>query len=225
MYIMSHRGLGRFIILYLISSSVMSCAVLTDKNPRPVIPIALFIEHDEPQLNALNTDVYAYRVLDVLEDFNIVNLDLVDDPDSAQIHLSISIDRYSSFPPEQSVSRRVFRRAIQAGTNASGQPVYQTVTASADIVQSRIRTSALFNTNLVIKGKPGKTFKRSFSENLNIDRIYAANIQGDTRALDPSIIAATMPPMEPREEDIIMALSNKEMLGRLSREIRAYYQK
>ena len=212
-------------MLCLLFSFIAACGVNRNRPPQPLVSIAITIQTSEPQLSPVNLDIYAYKVLNRLEDFNVVDLDLTEDADTAVVNLTIDIDRYTAFPPETRISRRVFRRNIQAGTDASGRPVYRTVTATADIVQSRIRTSALFNTNMIIKGPPGKVFKRSFSSNLNIDSIYVTNIQGDPRALDPSVHAATFPPMEPLTDDILLALSNQEMLDRLSREIRLYYSK
>lgn len=215
--------LKKLSILILMFGCLMSCGVTKNRQPEKLVPIAISIETREPQLTTVNFDVYAYKVIDRLEDFNVVDLDLVDERDTAEIELNIKIDRFTAFPPEQRVSRRVFRRNIQAGTDKNGKPVYQTITASADIVQLRTRTSAFFITNLVIKGTPGKTFKRNFNSNLNLDNVYVTNIRGDSRALDPSVYSATMPPMEPLTDDILLALSNKEMLDRLSREIRSYY--
>lgn len=201
------------------------CGISKNRPPKPVVPIAITIKTNEPQLNPVNFNVYAFKIIDRLEDFNEVDLDLIDETDTASIILNISIDHYSVFPPQTRLTRRIFRRNIQTGTDANGKPVFRTVTASADIVHSRIRTTALFNTNLRIKGTPGKNFKQSFSSNLNIDNAYVTNIQGDPRAVDPSIYSATFPPMEPLPDDILLALSNQEMLGRLSREIRLYYSK
>jgi len=206
-----------------LSGFIAACGINRNRPPQPIVPIAITIQTNEPWLSGVNFDIYAFKVIDRLEDFNVVDFDLVEDSDTAAINLDIDIDRYTAFPPETRISRRVFRRNIQAGTDASGRAVYRTVTATADIVQSRIRTSALFNTSLIIKGSPGKTFKRSFSSNLNIDNVYVTNIQGDPRALDPSVHAATFPPIEPLTDDILLALSNQEMLDRLSREIRLYY--
>ena len=221
---MKRLGIKTFIIFF-IFSLMTGCAALKNNTPRKIVPIAINVESSDPQLSSVNLGYYTLKVVDRLEDFNEVDLDLVDEPDSAAILLNIVIDRFTSFPPEQRVSRRVFRRSIQAGTDQNGRALYQTITATADLVQSRIRTSAFFNTSLTIKGSPGKEFKRSFSENMNIDHVYVTNIQGDTRALDPSVYTATMPPMEPITDDIVFALSNREMLGRLSREIRSYYSK
>jgi hypothetical protein len=213
------------IMLCLLSGFMTACGLNRNRPPQPTVSIAITIQASDPQLSPVNLDIYAFKVIDRLEDFNVVDLDLTEDADTAAVNLTIDIDRYTAFPPETRISRRVFRRNIQAGTDASGRPIYRTITATADIVQSRIRTSALFNTNLIIKGTPGKTFKRSFSNNLNIDNVYVTNIQGDPRALDPSVHAATFPPMEPLTDDILLALSNQEMLDRLSREIRLYYSK
>lgn len=215
----------RIQVLFFFTCFLASCASLRNRQPKQVVPIAITIQADDHQLDLVNFNVYAFRIIDRLEDFNTIDLDLVDEADTASIILNIAIERFNTFPPEQRVTRRLFRRSVQVATDPSGKPVYRTVTASADIVQSRIRTSALFSTALTIKGNPGKSFKRSFNENLNVDNVYVTNIQGDSRALDPSVYSATMPQMEPVVDDILLALSNQEMLGRLSREIRSYYSK
>ena len=212
-------------VFCLLTSFIAACGINRNRPPQPIVPIAITVQTNEPQLSGVNLDIYVFKVKDRLQDFNVVDLDLTEDADTAAINLTIDIDRYTAFPPETRISRRVFRRNVQTGTDASGKAIFQTVTATADIVQSRIRTSALFNTNLIIKGKPGKTFKRSFNSNLNIDNVYVTNIQGDPRALDPSVYSAAFPPMEPLTDDILLALSNQEMLDRLSREIRSYYSK
>jgi hypothetical protein len=199
-----------------------ACAALKDKTPREEVPIAITIQANDYQLSSVNLDVYAYKVADRLDDFSSINLSLVD-PDTAAIDLKINIERFNAFPPEERISRRTLRRNVQVGTDQSGRPIYQTVVATVDVVQSRIRTSALFNVAMRFKNAPESTFKRSFSENLNIDNAYVANIQGDRRAVDPSLYSATMPPMPPLTDDILLALSNREMLERLSREIRNRY--
>ena len=218
-------SLRKISVLCFMSCFLLGCAATKNRQPKQVVPILININTDEHQLSPVNFNVYAFKVIDRLEDFNEVDLDLVDEADSATIILNINIDRFFQLPPERRVSRRIFRRNIQVGTNTKGKAIYQTITASADIVQTRIRTSAFFDTRMVIKGTPGKTFERGFSENMNIDNVYVTNIQGDSRAVDPSVYSAAFPPMEPIIDDVLLALSDKEMLDRLSREIRSYYSK
>ncbi|WP_207428407.1 hypothetical protein [Pedobacter sp. SYSU D00535] len=204
---------------------ILSACGLRNRTPEPVVPIAITISADDPDLTTVNFDIYAFRVIDRLEEFSAINLDLTDELDTARVLLNIDIENFNMFPPDQRISRRVFRRNVQVGTDANGRPVYQTVTASADIVSSRIRTSALFRTNLRIKGSPGKNFQRTFNSNLNLDNVYVTNIQGDSRAVDPGLYSLTAPAFEPQVQDILLALSNREMLDRLNREIRSYYDK
>jgi len=214
----------RLFVLSFALCILTSCAS-RNSSPKQIVPITISIQNNEPQLSSINFDIYTFRVLDRLRSFSPVQLELSDNADSAIVNLSISIDRYTQFPSEQRTSSQVYRRTIQIGTDQSGKPIYQTVAAVADIVRSRIRTSALFTTSLTIKGNPGKKFNRTFSENLNFDNVFVSNIRGDSRAVDPSLYTATMPPMDPTEDDILIALSNREMLDRLSREIRNYYDK
>jgi hypothetical protein len=211
------------LILYISSLLISSCASLKN-NSKPTVPISIRIEADEHQLQNVNWNVYGLKVIRQLESFNAVSLERAEE-DSATIQVSINIDRFNAFPPDERVSQRVFRRNIQAGTNAEGKPIYQTVTATASVVQSTIRTSAVFNTKLIIKGTPGKTFNQRFNETINIRNVYVRNLQGDQRALDASIYSLTTPPDAVHVDDVLLALSNQQMLERISREIRSYYSK
>jgi hypothetical protein len=201
-----------------------SCGALRNQQPDRTVPIAIQVSTDAHQLNSVNMHVYALKVADILDDFNVVNLSL-SDADTASVILNISIENFNAFPPEQRVSRRTFRRNIAVGTDQAGRTVYQTAIATADIVQTRVRTNALFNVSMLIKGQPATNYKRTFNESLNIDQLYVANIQGDTRAVDPSVYSLTMPPMQPITDEVLLALSNKDMLSRLSREIRTHYSR
>ena len=193
---------------------------------KQVVPTEISVRYNNNyQLDGVNFNFYSLKVLDRLEDFNVVNLSLADEGDTATIIVNIDINNYNRWPAEERATRRVFRRSVPAGTDAKGQTVYKTVTASADIVSIRIRANAVFNTQLTIRGNPGKNYKRTFSSNLNWDNVYVNNIQGDTRALDPSLLSASIPPIPPTEDEILLALSNREMLEILSREIRSYYDK
>ncbi len=204
---------------------ISGCAI-KNRGTKQTVPVEINIHsNNNYPLSSVNFDYYALKVLDRLEDFNVVDLTLAGDDDTAAIIVDIKIENYTSWPPEERVSRRSYRRTVVAGTDANGKPVYQTVFATADIVTSRIRANALFRASLTIRGVPGKSFKRTFSSYISWDNVYVTNIQGDMRALDPALLTATSPPIPPTEEEILLALSNREMLERLSREIRAYYDK
>jgi hypothetical protein len=209
--------------LYIICLLISSCASLKNSGFKQTVPIQLNIQTNEPQLRGVNLNYYGLKLLDRLDDFSAVSLHQVDEADSAAIILNLNINRFNSFPPDQRSSQKVYRRNVQVATDANGKPVYQTVSAVATVVQNIFRTSASFDANVLIKGSPGKTFKKNFTENFNFQSVYVANVQGDQRALDASVISATMRPMDPTVDDILLALSNREMLDRLSREIRTYY--
>ena len=195
------------------------------KADRRVVPIAIVIKHrDDFDLNYINMDYYRLKVLDGLKNFQAVNLDLVEPEENPEIVLTLNIDNFVLWPRDERVSRRIFSRAVQVGTDQAGKPVYQTVNARVDIVQVQRRSSARFITEIKFKAEPPKTFQRNFNASYNYVNTYVDNIQGDSRAVNPSLMMGRGLSIEPREDDFLLALSGQEMISRLSNEIRAYYK-
>lgn len=188
-----------------------------------VIPITINIRGNEHELRFMNLDIYRFKLIEALERFQRVDLELVAADENPEIVLDLNIPSLVIWPREERTSRRVFRRTVVVGTNAQGNPIYQTVTATVDITQTRIRSNATFNTKLTFKGTPPSAFERSFYPRSVYQNITVGNIQGDSRAVDPSIMTAG-DLMEPTNDEILLALSLEEMAGRLSQEIRKKYK-
>ena len=127
------------------------------------------------------------------------------------------------WPKDERVSRRRVSRNIVAGTDSNGKPVYQTVTAVVDIVQIQQRTNARFKTSLSFKADPPVKFQKTFFANYNYVNTYVDNIQGDMRAVDPSISMSRGMLIDLTEDDYILILSKQEMIRRLGDEIRKFY--
>lgn len=194
------------------------------KIPEIEVPIAINVNMSGTARNSfINQDYFKLRVLDDLEDFQTVNFALVGNDESPEITLNIDVESFVIWPRDERHSRRRISRNIAVGTDASGKPVYQTVTAIVDIVQVQRRSNALFDVTLAIRGNPPLDFKRSFSPSYNYVNTYVDNVQGDQRALDASLSMARGAGFEPVEDDFLLILAKEEMLRRLSNEIRKYY--
>ena len=196
----------------------------TKRAPERVVPIAFNLEtRGNSDLNFVNLDYYRLKVLDQLENFQNVDFTLVEPDENPELVINLNIDNFVLWPRDERVSRRTLSRVVQTGTDAAGKPVYQTVRASVDIVQVQQRSNARFVAEIKFKDTPEKNFKRSYSPNYNYSRTYVDNIQGDQRAVDPSLYFSRSPGMEPETLDFLFSLSN-EAVQRLSSELRTYYR-
>lgn len=209
-------------ILFLVFSGCATSKKV--RNPEKIVAMDITIEGNDPDLNMVNLDVFKFKILDELEDFQHVDLTLADEGEDPELVLNIDIDNFVIWPKDERRSTRTFRRRVAVGTDANNRPVYQVVTASADIVQIIIRTSATFNAELRLTDTVAKPFNRSFSSRYNWTSTYVSNIRGDSRAIDPSLYSYSMPPMDPITDDILLVLATREMTKRLSNEIRSYFK-
>lgn len=146
----------------------------------------------------------------------------VNDDENPEVVLNMDISNFTLWPRDERMSRRRVSRNVVIGTDAAGKPIIQTVTASVDIVQVQRRSNARFVTNLSVKGTPGLKFQRTFAPNYNYVNNYVDNVQGDSRALDPSLMSRGLA-IEPLEHDFLLILARQEMIRRLSAELRKYY--
>ena len=194
------------------------------REPRRVVPVALNIEtRNNSELNFINMDFYRLKLLDQLENFQSVDFTLVEPDEEPEVVLNLNIDNFVLWPRDERVSRRILTRVVQTGTDANGKPVYQTVRASVDVIHVQQRSNARMIVDLNIKGTPGKTYKRSYSPSYNYAKVFVDNIQGDSRAVDPSLYFSRGPAFEPETIDFLLTLSG-EMVQNVSLQLRSYYR-
>lgn len=221
------RVLYNIVTIVVVFIILSACGTRKNSNvSKQEVPVEINIKSDNnSRIAFVNLDIYRFRLLDELRSFQSVYLTLVDEDETPEIVVDITIDNFILWPKDERTSRQVFRRNIQTGTNSAGKPVYETVSASVDITQTQIRSSARFIARITFKtSTPPVVFERSFSPNYQYNNISTSNIQGDIRALDPRLISAGAFNMEPTEEEFLLALSNQELTRRISTEIRKHYQ-
>jgi len=209
------------IVLLAIIPVFNGCSSLRKMGDLPDVTIAINIRSSDNDLNFINLHLYKLKLIDILDDFQSVHFDLVESDENPELLLDITIPHFNVWPKEERVTRRAFARNIVVGQDQNGRPVYQTVRASADVVQLQIRANATFETRMRQKGNT-KIYEKSFPSNFRWGSVYLENIRGDMRAIDPFV--ATTPPFEPEDFDLLLALSKDEMVTRLSREIRTYFR-
>ena len=216
------------LLLCLILITACGTSSKTAKNKRPPkreVAVAFNVKTaNNSELNFINMDYYRLQILDKLEDFQTVNFVLAEPDENPEITINLNIDNFVLWPRNEQVSRRVLTRVVQTGTDAAGKPIYQTVRASVDIFQVERRSNARMVVDMRIQGTPPKTFKQSFFPRYNYKNVYVDNIQGDSRAVDPSLYFSRNQGMEPDAMDFLFQLSG-EMVDRVSHELRSYYRK
>ncbi len=213
------------LIVWVLIFSGIACN--TQKKPRAAkidVPIAINIQAESSaNTNFINLGYYRFQLLNTIQQFQSVNFVLVEADENPEVVLNIDIENFMLWPKDERVSRRRLSRNIVAGTDSNGKPVYQTVTAIVDIIQIQQRTNARFKTSLSIKAEPPVKFQKTFVSNYNYVNTYVDNIQGDMRALDPSISMSRGMENELNEDDYILILSKQEMTRRLADEVRKFY--
>lgn len=191
--------------------------------PKREVPIAININaENNATVNFINLDYFRLQLIQDLDQFQEVNFLLVDPSENPEVVLNLDINSFTLWPRDERTFRRRVSRNIAVGTDANGKPIYQTVTASVDIVQIQRRSNARFAATLVIKGTPGLKFQRTFAPTYNYVDNYVENVQGDSRALDPRLMTRGIS-IEPMESDFLLILARQEMIRRLSSELRKYY--
>ncbi|NEU09311.1 hypothetical protein GZH53_13380 [Flavihumibacter sp. R14] len=216
--------LSLLLLLLLTLSACGTAGKSSKRAPKRVVPVAFNIKtENNSELNFVNMDYYRLKILDQLKDFQNVQLTLAEPDEEPEVILNLNIDNFVLWPRDERVSRRSLSRTVQTGTDANGKPVYQTVRATVDVVQVQQRSNARFVVEMTIKGSPGKTYKRSYSPNYNYSTVYADNIQGDSRAVDPQLYFSRGPAIDPETIDFLFSLSN-EMVQNVSVQLRSYYR-
>ncbi|WP_411273283.1 hypothetical protein [Daejeonella sp.] len=210
-----------FLILVLACNSTQSGR--TPRAPKREVPVAINIKaQNNATINFIDLNYFRLQLIRDLDQFQEVNFSLVDADENPEVVLDMDITSFILWPRDERMSRRRVSRNIVVGTDAAKKPIYQAVTASVDIVQIQRRSNARFATNLIVKGTPGLKFQRTFAPSYNYVNSYVDNVQGDSRALDPSLMTRGID-VEPVENDFLLILARQEMVRRLSTELRKYY--
>ena len=197
----------------------------TPRAPKREVPIAINIRaENNATVNFIDLNYFRLQLIRDLDQFQDVNFLLVDAEENPEVVLNLDITSFTLWPRDERISRRRVSRNIAVATDAAKKPIYQTVTAVVDIVQIQRRSNARFATNLTVKGTPGLKFQRTFAPTYNYVNTYVDNIQGDQRALNPTLMMRGID-IEPMENDFILLLARQEMVRRLSTELRKYYDK
>lgn len=213
-----------FLFFILFASGIACKTKKGPKAPQRDVPITINIKaENNATTNFVNLDYYRLQLLNEIDQFQSVNFVLVEPEDNPEVVLDLSIENFTLWPRDERISRRRVSRNLVVGTDSNGKPIYQTVTASVDIVQVQRRSNARFKSSISIPGDPPFKFQKTFFPQYNYTNTYIDNIQGDPRALDPSISMSRGMGFEPEENDFLLILSKQEMVRRLADELRKYY--
>jgi len=212
-----------YIIPFIIAALFACSSSRTPRAPKRDVPMAINIRmENSATINFINTNFFRFQLIQDLDQFQAVDFTLVGNDENPEVVVDVDITNFTLWPRDERLTRRRISRNVVVGTNSAGKPVYQTVTAIVDIVQIQRRSNARFDTRITVKGNPGLNFERVFAPSYNYVNTYVDNIQGDARAVDPLMLSRGIS-IEPNEDDFILLLARREMIRRLSSELRKYY--
>ncbi len=203
-----------------------SCSTTKTRVPQRQVKMAFNLKSSDNNTNFVNLDYYKFQLISEIERFQNVEFNLVEPNENPEVIIDLNVDNFIVWPRNERRVRRSFSRNVVVGSDANGRPVYQTVSAAADVVDVQIRSNARFIARLNIKGETPKTFERTFAPSYNYRRVFVDNIMGDSRALPSDyLFASNSAGFEPRDEDFLLLLSKQDLVQRISNELRTYYQK
>src|SRR5690606_21390807 len=96
---------------------------------KPDVSIAINISaRNNASTGFINTNYFRLQFLQDLQQFQPVNLVLVEPDENPEVVLNMDISNFTLWPRDERMFRRRVNRRVVIGTDASGRPVYQTVT-------------------------------------------------------------------------------------------------
>lgn len=212
-------------ILLLLIVFISSCGTKRPRTKAQVVPITVNIRAENRYpLETVNFEIYRYKLMQELRQFQSVDLELVEADENPEVTLDLTIENFTIWPKDERTYRRVFTRTIAVGTDDKGKPIYQTVSAAVDFTYTTIKSNVRLESKLTFKGEKQDVFSRVFVPRYTFNHTSVGNITGDPRAVDASILSAGSLPNDPTADDFLLSLSHEEMIRRLSNEIRDRYR-
>jgi hypothetical protein len=190
------------------------------------VPIAINVNTDN-SINSTEVNPYLYRLklIDFLDDFREVDLVLVENEKKADIILDIDVTNLYISPLRESSTTTHYRKNVQVGTDATGKPIFQTITAEVYREFSMIRSTSRLASKLTFKDPTYKVSPRNYFANYTWSH-NGSTVGGDMQAFKINSGAQQgLSTHEPSPDELLFALTSQELLGRLSYDLRRYYQK
>lgn len=187
------------------------------------VSIAININMDKSSITDVDTSLYKLKIKDYLDNFGQADLVFAESNAAADVILDIAVKNFQVLPKKEYSSAKTTKQTVQVGTDAKGNPIYQTFTTTVYSESIAIPSKARFSSRLIFKDPSfGVAPQNYFAQQTWRDggRLISGNM-GPYRINTSS---GRLPNGEPFVEDFLFQLS-QEMLSRASYDLRKYYQK
>jgi len=172
--------------------------------------------------NLVNLDFFRLQLLDEIRKFQKANFVLAENDENPELILELTIEEFKLWPKTKTVSSRTESRNIRIGQDEKGNPIYETLRANVTTARVKRRADARLKAKITNKAGLPYNYHETIETNYSYDNRYIESVHGD-----PNLIGESRNESrgtgEPRESDILFLLSKKELTGKLSLELRRYY--
>ena len=189
------------------------------------MPISINIRADESVTRTdLNADLYRFKVKEYLDHYKGIELVLVEKDEDANVVLDIEVKNFQISQKIERNTSRSFKRTIQVGTDAKGNPIYQTETTTVYVESVEIPSSTRLSASFTFKDPSYKVSPQNYYGQYTW-RDSGRSVSGYIGSLyNGSVTSSRLPNGEPFAEDFLFTLSG-DMLTRVTYDLRRFYQK
>lgn len=187
--------------------------------PKRDVSIAINIrDENNATQNLINLDFFRLQLLDEIRKFQKANFVLAENDENPELILDLIIEEFKLWPKTKTVSSRTESRNIRTGQDEKGNPIYETLRANVTTARVKRRADARLKASITNKAGLPYNYQETIETSYSYDNRYIESVHGD-----PNLISESRGTVEPRESDILFLLSKKELTGKLSLELRKYY--
>ena len=187
------------------------------------VAIAINIKMDKSSITDVDTSLYKLKIKDYLDNFGQADLVFAENNANADVILDIAVKNFQVLPKKEYSSAKTTKQTVQVGTDAKGNPIFQTYTTTvyseSIAIPSTARLSSKFTFKVPFFGvSPQNYFARQTW------RDSGTSVSGNTGPYRINTPSGKLPNGEPFVEDFLFMLS-QEMLNRVTYDLRKFYQK
>jgi len=187
--------------------------------PQRDVLIAINIrDENNATQNLINLDFFRLQLLDEIRKFQKANFVLAENDENPELILELTIEEFKLWPKAKTVSSSTESRSIRTGQDEKGNPIYETLRANVTTARVKRRAFARLKASITNKAGLPYNYQETFETSYSYDNRYIESVHGD-----PNLISESRGTGEPRESDILILLSKKELTRKLSLELRKYY--
>lgn len=223
---MSFMSVKKTCILLLMLAILVFSAAQVNTIPKKsaqskrLVPVHIQVSTASTVAVATN-DLTAY-VAQFADELNInipVKLYLVENEKDAEVVLELEIVELILGPREEKIVNKAALKTNVVGKDAQGTKISQTVNSVYEQKTVKRETKAIFKSLLLIKNSPEHRFEKTFTSTYLLNYTETSGEPVVSHGVQRRRVF-----IEPKDPEYLMLLTKAELTGKISGEIRKYYQ-